>query len=201
MLLQKTPNVGRLAVLFIVPFLVACGSDEAETSNTVENVSSERPVADTRVSNTAQVSPAVAPTREQRVTDADVQSVSDTGFRSSTRAEPVAALNTRSTVYFDFDKSDIKPEALVALDRIVARVKEDLTTQVQIEGHCDARGTREYNLALGERRGSAVAGYLVSRGVANYRIKVVSRGEEQLAALGNNERAHAQNRRAAITVK
>ncbi len=107
--------------------------------------------------------------------------------------------NTTDTVFFAFDSSTLSSEAQAALDTQVAWLKNHEDVNVIVQGHCDDRGTREYNLALGERRANAVKQYLVSQGIEESRISTISYGKERPAVLGNNEAAWAQNRRA-ITV-
>ena len=107
--------------------------------------------------------------------------------------------NTTDTVFFAFDSSSLSAEAQAALDTQVAWLKKHDDVNVIVQGHCDDRGTREYNLDLGERRANAVKQYLVSQGIEESRISTISYGKERPAVLGNNEAAWAQNRRA-ITV-
>ncbi|MCI5634276.1 MAG: peptidoglycan-associated lipoprotein Pal [Alphaproteobacteria bacterium] len=107
--------------------------------------------------------------------------------------------NTTDTVFFAFDSSALSAEAQSALDTQVAWLKKHDDVNVIVQGHCDDRGTREYNMALGERRANAVKQYLVSQGIEESRISTISYGKERPAVLGNNEAAWAQNRRA-ITV-
>jgi peptidoglycan-associated lipoprotein len=104
------------------------------------------------------------------------------------------------TIYFDFDKSAIKPEYREVLDRIGQWAKDNTGRQLLIEGHCDERGTNEYNLALGERRALAVRRYLVGLGVAPERLHTISYGEEKPADPGHSESAWALNRRAEFKV-
>ena len=104
-------------------------------------------------------------------------------------------VNVGDRVFFDFNKSDLKPEARRTLERQAAWLKQYQNVRVAIEGHCDERGTREYNLALGEKRATAVKEFLVANGVAASRLKTVSYGKERPAVLGSNEAAYAQNRR------
>ena len=91
-------------------------------------------------------------------------------------------------------------EAVAALDTQVAWLKNHDDVNVIVQGYCDERGTREYNLALGERRANAVKQYLVSQGIAENRISTISYGKERPAVLGSNEAAWAQNRRAVTVV-
>jgi len=98
-------------------------------------------------------------------------------------------------VFFDFDKSDLKPDARATVEGWALFLREFPSVTFTIEGHADERGTREYNLALGERRASAVKNYLVALGVNPNRLATLSYGKERPAVLGSNEFAWAQNRR------
>lgn len=105
-----------------------------------------------------------------------------------------AALRAITTFYFEYDSSDLKPEAMRALD-VHARDLQASGSRVVLEGHTDERGTREYNMALGERRAMAVQRYLVLQGVSPTQLELVSYGEERPIAIGNTEQSWAQNRR------
>ena len=102
-----------------------------------------------------------------------------------------------TVVYFDTDRFNIDAEDQTKLQRQAQYFSQYTQVNFTIEGHADERGTREYNLALGERRANAAKNYLVSIGVPANRIRVVSYGKERPVALGSNEAAWAQNRRAA----
>jgi peptidoglycan-associated lipoprotein len=99
-------------------------------------------------------------------------------------------------VFFETDKSSVKPEGRELLAKWVAFLNGHPRDQLLIEGHSDERGTREYNLALGERRASAIKEFLVASGIQADRIKTVSYGKERPAVVGSNESAYSQNRRA-----
>ncbi len=103
-------------------------------------------------------------------------------------------------MFFDFDKSTIKPEGQQTLQRQADWLKKYPNVTVTVEGHCDDRGTREYNLALGERRATAVQRALVALGVQANRVKTISYGKERPAVLGDNEAAWAQNRRGVTVI-
>ena len=98
-------------------------------------------------------------------------------------------------IHFDFDKSTIRPGDSRILDASATWLEKNPKARVLIEGHCDERGTNEYNLALGERRAEAGRAYLVSRGVAASRISIVSYGEERPACRERNEGCWRKNRR------
>lgn len=108
-------------------------------------------------------------------------------------------LNVGDRVFFAFNKQDLSATARSTLERQAAWLKKYPNVNVTVEGNCDDRGTREYNLALGARRANAAKNYLVSLGVEASRIKTISYGKERPVAVGNNEAAWAQNRNA-ITV-
>ena len=103
-------------------------------------------------------------------------------------------------VFFDYDRSNFKKEGIETLKRQARFLIANQNITVTIEGHCDARGTREYNLALGERRAYFVKSFLTSLGVEDSRISIVSYGKEKLQSLENNEKAWAQSRTAITTI-
>lgn len=100
------------------------------------------------------------------------------------------------TIYFDFDKYNLRDDAVRDLRTNYSYLKDNSGVKVQIEGHCDERGTVEYNLALGEKRARAAMDYLASLGISRDRMSVISYGKERPASLGSNEDAWAKNRRA-----
>ncbi len=104
------------------------------------------------------------------------------------------------TVFFAFDSYALDSQAQATLDRQASMLLRNGAIAVTIEGHTDERGTREYNLALGDRRASAVKDYLVAFGIAPGRIRTISYGEERPAVIGSNEAAWAKNRRAVTVV-
>ncbi|MBN4076232.1 OmpA family protein [Gemmatimonas aurantiaca] len=99
------------------------------------------------------------------------------------------------TVYFDFDKSAVKSEFAGALESNAALLKESMDMIVKVEGHCDERGTVEYNIALSEQRAQAVKSYLINLGIAESRIQTNGLGKELPAMMGHNEAAWSKNRR------
>jgi peptidoglycan-associated lipoprotein len=104
-------------------------------------------------------------------------------------------------VFFAFDRSDISPEARQILQRQAQWLQHYPNVAVRIEGHCDKRGTREYNLALGERRAHAVKQVLVALGIPAGRITTISYGKDRPIVLGDSEEDYAQNRVAITTVQ
>lgn len=104
-------------------------------------------------------------------------------------------LNVGDTIYFDYDKSILTPESQRTLEQQAVWLKQFPGAAVTIQGHADERGTREYNLALGDRRATAVKNFLTALGVDDGSIQILSYGKERPAALGHNEAAWAQNRR------
>ena len=104
------------------------------------------------------------------------------------------------TVYFDFDKYNLRSDAKTALDANASLLQQYSTVTIKIEGHCDERGTVEYNLSLGEKRAKAVMDYLTGLGIGASRVTVISYGKERPVDAGHNEAAWAKNRRAEFRV-
>ena len=117
------------------------------------------------------------------------------------RVSEFAANANLKDVYFDFDKYDIRPDAAKILDANATWLKANARNLLLIEGHCDERGTAEYNLALGERRAKSTMNYLVGQGVAASRITVISYGKERPVCTEKTEACWAMNRRAHHLVK
>ncbi|MCF8382145.1 MAG: peptidoglycan-associated lipoprotein Pal [Chlorobium sp.] len=99
-------------------------------------------------------------------------------------------------IFFDYDKSELRAEAVQQLQKNFDWMKQNVTGTLIVEGHCDERGTNEYNMALGERRANAAKDYMVNIGADPARMQAVSFGEERPFALGHDEASWAQNRRA-----
>ncbi|NQV84165.1 MAG: peptidoglycan-associated lipoprotein Pal [Rhodospirillales bacterium] len=120
------------------------------------------------------------------------------GITAGSQEDLVVAVGDR--VFFDFDKYSLKPDARKTLDGQAAWLKSNPSVTFTIEGHADERGTREYNLALGERRANSVKDYLIAQGVNSARMKTISYGKERPVAVGSTNAAWAQNRRSVTRV-
>ena len=155
-----------LCMVAAVSLLAACSSDEPKKAETV--ATNTQPTA-------------VAPP------------VKTVGIVPGSQEDFVKNVGDR--VFFDYDKASLKPEGKDQLTKWVAFLKQYPNDQLQVEGHADERGTREYNLALGEKRAASVKDFLVANGVAATRLHTISYGKERPAVLGSNEAAYAQNRR------
>ena len=108
--------------------------------------------------------------------------------------------NVGDRVFFDFDKSNLRPDATSTLDKQATWLAKYGSVNVQIAGNTDERGTEEYNLALGDRRANSAASYLRAKGVATGRMTTISYGKDRPTAQGSNEQAWAQNRNAITSV-
>jgi peptidoglycan-associated lipoprotein len=172
---MKTMQILKLAlvVLFLVSGIVGCASTPPP--------SEEGTVSQADMSQQADVKPAA-----------------DAG-QDTMKSETVPShmdLAGMENIYFDFDQFTLSAEARKTLAENAKYLKANSGTQVVVEGHCDERGSDEYNLALGESRALAAKNYLVSLGVSAKQLSVISYGEEKPAAMGSNEEAWAKNRRA-----
>jgi len=117
--------------------------------------------------------------------------------------QDIQELNRRGylqDIFFDTDRYDLKPEAREILARNSSWLQQFQSVRILVEGHCDERNTREYNLALGERRANAVRDYLVFLGIAPNRVRTISYGEERPFALGHDESAWRLNRRSHFVI-
>ena len=108
---------------------------------------------------------------------------------------PIGNETLQGIFYFDFDQAIVKRSGHTELDKHAKALMQDRTIRVRLEGHADERGTREYNLALGERRANAVRAYLTAQGASRSQIEVISYGEEKPAVMGGGESSWARNRR------
>jgi len=133
-------------------------------------------------------------------------SAATTGTTSESAGAPAGGsqehllVNVGDRVFFGYDRSDLTPESQRTIEALAAWMQTYPAVAMTIEGHCDERGTREYNLALGERRASAVRDYLIALGIDPNRLVTISYGKERPAVLGSNEEAWAQNRRGVFVV-
>jgi peptidoglycan-associated lipoprotein len=125
----------------------------------------------------------------------------DENDRKDENASAQANLNLADlleTVYFDYNDASIREDSKAVLSKIADALTKQPNVTIEIEGHCDVRGSTEYNLHLGERRARAVEKYLAAQGVSGKQVQIISYGEERPVDLGNTEEAHARNRRAEL---
>lgn len=169
-----------LAVFLLTTMGAGCAKKQVDTTTPVEPTTTEPVVVDTPE---PEEKPIVQP--KPMVDQAKV------------RAKETL---TEEKIFFDYDKFDLKPRAKDVLRTKAGIMKQYPGWRMLIEGHCDERGTEEYNLALGERRARAAYEFMVLLGVSPSRLKMVSFGEERPAVMGSNEAAWSQNRRAEFKV-
>ncbi|MBI2525529.1 MAG: peptidoglycan-associated lipoprotein Pal [Candidatus Rokubacteria bacterium] len=190
-----------LPLLILTLFLVGCPKRPATTAATAPppTAPAARPapaapapsaVAPARPAPAAPGPSAVAPARPAPAAPA-----------TPPRPAEFAETPNLKDIHFAFDKYDIRPEDAKILDSNAAWLKREASSLVLIEGHCDERGTNEYNLALGERRAKATMNYLVSQGIQASRITIISYGEERPSCSEKNEACWSKNRRSHFLVK
>lgn len=134
--------------------------------------------------------------KEGKIKDGEI-GIGDKDKKDVLTAEEKAILKD---ILFDYDKYDIRPDARPVLDGIASWMNKNSNINIITEGHCDERGTNEYNLALGEKRAKAARDYLVSLGVSTLRITIVTYGEEKPLCTEQNEDCWQRNRRAHFVV-
>ena len=135
---------------------------------------------------------------EEVVYDGGISTVEASIREESSLDYETRAIFTNATVYFEFDKFNLNSKSLQTLKSAVAAMKDNSSIKITISGHADERGTREYNLALGQRRAESVRDYLAINGINANRVTVKSYGEERPLSDGSDETSYAKNRRAEI---
>jgi peptidoglycan-associated lipoprotein len=169
--MKYVPTAGKaITLLFTAALLVACsGSDTKEDEEAAAAAAAAAAAKSAQDAATTQ-----AAAEQQRLQEA------------------ATALGT--VFYFEYDSSTLSPEAINTLNAHIAAL-QGIDSNVRLDGHTDERGTRDYNMALGERRANSVRDYMVANGIATYRIETVSYGEERPIEYGSGESNWAQNRR------
>lgn len=165
--------------IFIVFFVAACATKPKDSADSSGSGST---------SSSSDVS-----SEEGTITETD-----GSGIVSGSQEDLI--VNVGDRVFFGYDSSDLDSDALELLQDQVAWLKQNSDVSVTIEGHCDERGTREYNLALGEKRAQAVKNYLIGLGINPDRVSTISYGKERPAVVGSNDGAWSQNRRSVTIV-
>ena len=171
--MKKNTFNRALSLVFAAALLAGCAGTETQDTGAEEAAAAERAAAERAAAERAAAESAERQRQQQEMMQVD------------------------TTVYFDFDEATLRPDAKTTLDRHIENLR-NTNQNVRLEGHADERGTREYNMALGERRANAVANYLVINGIPRYRIETVSYGEERPVAMGHDEQAWSENRRVEI---
>jgi len=186
----STRCVSAVVILLAAVLVVGCSNDKAK----VETVPAAEP--------TAVPTPAPTPVPEEVVAEPVTETIVSEEVAEEL-PEDIVILNARGyldDVYFETDRYDLDDSARDALTRNASWLKSYQSVKILVEGHCDERNTRDYNLALGERRASTVRDYLVFLGIGPARIRTVSYGEEKPFGIGHDEAAWQLNRRAHFVI-
>ncbi len=178
-----------LALLLVVPGLMFAASCAKRVVKSEPGVAKEEPATDEEERTREER----ARLEEQRLRDASSQR------RLEETSERERFLN--ENIHFDFDKSRLLNEAKQLLRRKARWLKENSGVTVVIQGHCDERGTSEYNMALGDRRARSAKSYLVDLGIGRHRLTTISYGEERPLDAGHDQEAWAKNRRAQFVLR
>jgi peptidoglycan-associated lipoprotein len=172
-IMKEVERVMRKLMVVLVVLAFACGTMLMMTSCAKKQV------------GTGEAAPAAAPSAPAAAAPSTA---------GVDKAQDVRAFEAEG-IYFDFDKSEIKPEAKAILEKKAAWLRANPSYKVKIEGNCDERGTNEYNLALGDRRAKAAQKYLNALGISMDRMSTISYGEEKPACTEKNEKCWSKNRR------
>ena len=194
----------RLIALFAVAFFVAACETASQTSTdsagdtTASSTSSTASASGSSSTSSTASSSSGSPSSSSGSASSGSSSSGSVAGNITSAADTLATIG--NTVYFSYDSAALDGNSKGTLFRQAAFLNANPALTVTIEGHCDERGTREYNLALGERRAAAARDYLLAQGVDPARIKVISYGKERPAMAGSNEESWAKNRRAATVL-
>jgi len=169
---MKTKKIQLLSAIFAFALMVGCASTETDDGAAETGNAAAQAAAEQAAADRA-------------------------AAEAAAKAAAEAAANLQTVFYFAFDQATLSAETRAALDAQVAALK-NANTKIRLEGNTDDRGTREYNMALGERRANAVANYLIINGIERYRVETVSYGEERPANPASSETAWAENRRVVL---
>jgi len=187
---QLIARIGAVVIAGVV--LAGCNQDNAS----VDDPNGGMIVGD---SATVDGTTAFQPTG-QGPAEVDITSITPSvEFEAGTQEELRALVGDR--IFFDTDSSELNDRAMAVLDELLAWMANNATANVRVEGHADERGTREYNLALGDRRANAVVSYLLENGLEAARVTTISFGKERPVIGGSNASAWTQNRRAVFRVQ
>ncbi len=192
-----------MAALLILPIMALNFTSCAKKTVTAEKpaISSEEKAkqeAERRKREEEARKKAAEAARKKAAAEAKRKAQEEARAKAAAYAERAIFLNQH--VHFDFDKYNIKPNAAIILKAKADYMKKHPKIVVEIQGHCDERGTFDYNLALGDRRAKAAAKYLMSLGISKDRIETISYGEERPLNPAHNEEAWAENRRAQFVI-
>ena len=188
--------IKRLLTICAATFLLAaCETASTDSNEVVGSSSGSSSGSGAAASASSNTSSDAGGTTSAETTSAGMTSAGGASSIGSIRTPDELLAKVGSTVYFDYDQSSLSSEAQATLDRQAAFLKASPSFRLVIEGHCDERGTREYNLALGDRRASAVRDYLVAKGINASRLSTISYGKERPSVGGSNDTSYALNRR------
>ena len=186
-----------LLTIFLTGFVVACSTTPKDTADSSGSGSSGE-------FNAASLSTGDASILDDLINTPLGGPSTSTAPGSQESIEPGSQedliVNVGDRVYFEYDSAELDSDAQELLQHQAAWFKQHNIISITIEGHCDERGTREYNLALGEKRAQAVKNYLINLGISSERVSTISYGKERPAVVGSNDGAWAQNRRSVTLV-
>ena len=190
----------RLIALLAVAFFITACETASQTTADSSGDSSSSTAASSASTSSSSGSSGSSSSGSSSSSDSSGSASSSGGAITDKATAEGALAAIGNTVYFAFDSSALSGDTEGTLMRQAAFLNANPALTVTIEGHCDERGTREYNLALGERRATAARDFLLAQGVDSARIRTISYGKERPAVAGSNDGAWAKNRRAATVI-
>ena len=190
----------KCALLLVVPgllFTASCAKKTVKSDTSVTKLSQQE-MAKQAAEKAKQEAQEKEMARQKALEE---QRLKDEAAKRAVEEKAARYQFENKNIYFEFDKSSLLPEAQEILREKAAWLEKNPAVDVIIEGHCDERGTNEYNIALGDRRSKSAKNFLINLGIAGSRMETISYGEEQPVDKAHNEAAWAKNRRAHFVIK
>lgn len=199
---MKTNSVIRYASMVVILFFIAAGCVKVVKEEAMQKTAlPEKQEATVAKKEAKEEKPAI---KEERVAEQPIMEASKEKAEAAVIDE-LGAITEKTgmllTVYFDFDRFTIRDDMQSVFEKNAEWLKKNSNVKIQIEGHCDERGTNEYNIALGERRAQSIREYLVNYGINPSRLSTISYGEEKPVAPGHDEDSWTKNRRGEFVIK
>jgi len=187
-----------ITAIILMSGMIAAGCSKKAVKSEITGEGAEgAPKVEVVAPETAKPETAEASPKEEEAVKSEEMSRAET----AKKAEPVVGIKGVEDIFFDYDRSSIREDARPALEDNASYLKANGNTRILIEGHCDERGTSEYNIALGERRAQAAKRYLTDLGIDPSKISTISYGKEKPFCEGHNEQCWQENRRAHFVTK
>ena len=199
---MKRNKQSIFAIVFILFFMAAGCMKVVKEEESIQKTAEPSAVTQPQQPEGAEAAKEEAvPVKEETVAEQPIGEEMPKAAAALPAAEVSEGVEGLMVVYFDFDRFTIRDDMKPVLDKNAGWLRKNQDVKIEIQGHCDERGTNEYNIALGERRAQSIKKYLTDSGINEARLNTISYGEEKPADPGHTEEAWGKNRRAEFVIK